>query len=37
MHIMRSLVDDMEIIRRSDGTTVVLRAEVASEPPSRWS
>jgi len=25
MHIMRSLVDDMEVIRRSDGTTVLLR------------
>jgi PAS domain S-box-containing protein len=25
MHIMRSLVDSMEVIRRSDGTTVMLR------------
>jgi anti-sigma regulatory factor (Ser/Thr protein kinase)/GAF domain-containing protein len=25
MHIMRSLVDDMEVVRRADGTTVVLR------------
>lgn len=29
MHIMRSLVDDMELIRRPDGTTVVLRKLLA--------
>ena len=31
MHIMRSLVDDMEVFRQREGTTIVLRKQL-SEP-----
>ncbi|MGH2629191.1 MAG: SpoIIE family protein phosphatase [Actinomycetota bacterium] len=37
MHIMRSLVNDMEVERRADGTTIILRRSLGRGGEQRWT